>query len=312
MNHQGDTRQSCVCYIANEGYLFQTLTSALQAKRLAGSAFDIVLVNLTAHPTSETDIVAGICEKNNIVFITMAPTFLENLPFVYSRMFIDEFLPDRYLDILYMDGDTQIIKDISPLLRMPLRPGFICGARDPMVFLNKAGALPDNLKAEIKKFGDDYINAGILRFDRATWSSLSKEALALKYASTSKPTFEDQTVINTVAQHRIEFASISWNFPGFILGYGFEEHFTPKVVHFMSDPRPWEGAYAPWGRKWAAPYDDLLQTYPSLHGIQSHYSFPKSLAYKVKQIVKSARERRIWRDGRLIESMLTLNQSTSI
>jgi lipopolysaccharide biosynthesis glycosyltransferase len=312
MDHQGATRQSCVCYIANEGYLFQTLTSALQAKRLAANTFDIVLVNLTANPTSETDIVSEICEKTGIILITTAPTFLEKLPFVYSRMFIDEFLPEHYTDILYMDGDTQIIQDITPLLQMKLRPGFICGARDPMVFLNKAEALPNNLKTEISRFGDDYINAGILRFDRTTWASLSKEALALKYRSTSKPTFEDQTVINTVAQHRIEFASLSWNFPGFIIGYGFEEHINPKIVHFMSDPRPWEGAYAPWGRKWAAPYNDLLQLYPSLQGIQSQYSLHKALAYKIKQTVKSARERRIWRDGRLIESVLTLNRSTSI
>jgi hypothetical protein len=149
MDHQGATRQSCVCYIANEGYLFQTLTSALQAKRLAANTFDIVLVNLTANPTSETDIVSEICEKNDIILITTAPTFLEKLPFVYSRMFIDEFLPEHYTDILYMDGDTQIIQDITPLLQMKLRPGFICGARDPMVFLNKAEALPNNLKTEM-------------------------------------------------------------------------------------------------------------------------------------------------------------------
>jgi lipopolysaccharide biosynthesis glycosyltransferase len=312
MYHQVDKHQSCVCYIANEGYLFQTLASALQIKKLMTAVADVVLVNLTAKPTSETDIVADICEQNGIILITKSPDFMGKLPFVYSRMFFNEFLPEHYQDILYLDGDTQIVDDIAPLLQMPLRPGFICGVRDPMVFLNKAGALPDNLRTEVSKFGDDYINAGILRFDRATWLTLSKDALALKYASSSKPTFEDQTVINTVAQHRVEFASLSWNFPGFIIGYGFEKHFPPKIVHFMSDPRPWQGAYAPWGRKWAVNYDDLQQQYPSLKEIQSPLSLPKRMAYKTKQIVKSVRERHIWRNERLVEAMLTLNRSTTI
>ncbi len=309
---QDNTRQSCVCYIANEGYLFQTLASALQAKRQIATSSDIILINLTAKPTSKTDIVTSICDQNNIIMITKSPEFLENLPFVYSRMFFDEFLPKCYKEILYLDGDTQVVGDVTPLLQMRLRPGFICGVRDPMVFLSKVGALPKFLQEEVGKFGDDYINAGILRFDRATWSALSKEALVLKYASASRLTFEDQTVINIVAQQRIEFASLSWNFPGFIIGYGFEQHFPPKIVHFMSEPRPWQGTYAPWGKEWTLYYKELMELYPSLQGIQSPLSFPKKVAYKAKQIVKSARERRYWRDDRIVEAMKTLNQSTSI
>jgi lipopolysaccharide biosynthesis glycosyltransferase len=312
MNIRVGIQDSCVCYIANEGYLFQTLTSALQAKSLSGNSADIILVNLTANPTTETETVSDVCERSGIVFITKSPAFLEGLPFVYSRMFFDEFLPSQYINIVYIDGDTQIVSDITPLISMPLRPGFICAARDPMVFLNKAGALTDRNREEVSKIGDGYVNAGILRFNRSTWSSLSNEALALKRASVAKPVFEDQTVINIVAQNKIEFASISWNFPGFIMGYGFENQFPPKIVHFMSDPRPWQGIYAPWGKKWAEPYNDVTKLYPSLASLRPRHDVFQRAAYSAKQLVKSAKERRIWNDKALIDFVLELNRSVTI
>jgi lipopolysaccharide biosynthesis glycosyltransferase len=312
MNIRVGIQDSCVCYIANEGYLFQTLTSALQAKSISGNAADIILVNLTAKPTAETETVSEVCEKIGIIFITKSPDFLEGLPFVYSRMFFDEFLPSQYSNILYIDGDTQIVSDITPLVMMPIRPGFICAARDPMVFLNKAGALTDKNREEVSRIGDDYVNAGILRFDRSTWSSLSKDALALKRASVTKPVFEDQTVINIVAQNKIEFASISWNFPGFIMGYGFESQFPPKIVHFMSDPRPWQGIYAPWGKKWAEPYNDVTKLYQSLETLRSRHNIFQRAAYSAKQILKTAKERRTWRDKALVDSVTILNKSVVI
>jgi lipopolysaccharide biosynthesis glycosyltransferase len=312
MNIRVDVQDSCVCYIANEGYLFQTLSSALQAKSLSGNAADIVLINLTAEPTAETETVSKVCEHSGIIFITKNPGFLEDLPFVYSRMFFDDFLPSQYTNILYIDGDTQIVADITPLIDMPLRPGFICGVRDPMVFLNKAGALPSKYQEEVNKIGDGYVNAGMLRFSRSTWSSLSKEALALKRASVTKPVFEDQTVINIVAQNKIEFASIRWNFPGFIIGYGFESKFPPNIVHFMSDPRPWQGIYAPWGEKWVEPYNDITKQYPSLKSLRSRHDFLHGVAYTAKQIVKSTTERRTWHKQALIDSVTILNKSVAI
>lgn len=273
---------------------------------------DIILFDLTAGRGAESADIESVCVRNNIVYIWENPAFLGGLHIMNARLFLDQMLAPDYSEILYLDGDTQVVGDLTPLLEFSPRAGHLCAVRDPMVYLNGIKRLPDGFEAEIRPFGEDYVNSGVFRVNRHSWADISREALAQIGTATSALHFEDQTIINRVTEGRRDYASIRWNFPGFILGYGLEDIAQPSIVHFMSNPRPWQGSYAPWGRSWHQPYADVARKFPEIRQYCDALVFRKKAAYKIKQIAKSYVERKLWLSPAIVDHMKTLEGSSSI
>lgn len=304
-NAQSDT---CICYIGNRGYLFQTLVSALQARSHCSDAYDILLFDLSDDQGEENAAIKAVCEANQIRYIWESPRFLSGLHIMNARMFLDQLLPSDYKQILYLDGDTQVVDEIDPLLEHTPKPGYLCAARDPMIYLDRVGRLKSPFREEIAPYGDGYVNSGMLRVDRTTWADISKEALTTLRRGGPDLHFEDQSLINEVTNGRREFASLRWNFPGFIIGYGLETIAPPAVVHFMSNPRPWQGAYAPWGRGWHQPYLEVVRRFPSLEAYRRRLGLQQFAAYKVKQIGKAFVESRVWKNPLIREEVNRLER----
>ena len=286
--------RSCVCYMANQGYLFQSLVSAIQARVFSPPDCDIIIYDLTKEPGEESRRIARVCAIKGILYIWADPGFLGDLHIMNARLFLDQLLPVEYNEILYLDGDTQVVGDLTPLLSFQPQPGGLCAVRDPMIYLRGINRLSDEFEDEIRSFGDDYINSGVFRVSRASWADISREALAQMGAATKSLHFEDQTIINRVTEGRRDYASIRWNFPGFVLGYGVEAIARPSIVHFMSNPRPWQGSYAPWGRSWHEPYLAVASKFPEIAEYCDALDLRRRTAYKVKQLAKSYIERRVW------------------
>lgn len=305
MVHSASPR-SCVCYMANQGYLFQSLVSAIQARAFSPPDCDIILYDLTDIQGEESRSIQRVCEIKGIEYKWVHPSFLGGLHIMNARLFLDQLLPENYVEILYLDGDTQIVGDLGPLLTFQPQAGGFCAVRDPMIYLDGIGRLSSDFGEEIRPFGDSYINSGVFRVSRASWASISREALAQMGASTKMLHFEDQTIINRVIAGRCDYASIRWNFPGFLLGYGIEEIAQPSIVHFMSNPRPWQGSYAPWGRSWHRPYTAVAREFPEIAIYCDALSLRRRAAYKVKQLAKSFVERRIWNDAELKRHIASL------
>lgn len=304
--------RSCICYIANQGYLFQSLVSATQARDFSPAHWDVIIYDLTANPGEESRRIQHVCQAKNIVYVWEDPAFLGDLHIMNARLFLDQLLPSDYAEILYLDGDTQVVGDLTPLLAFQPQPGGLCAARDPMIYLNRIDRLRDDLEDEIRPFGDDYVNSGMFRVNRASWAAISREALAQMGEATSALHFEDQTIINRVTDGRRDYASIRWNFPGFVLGYGLDTIASPTIVHFMSNPRPWQGAYAPWGRTWSLPYLAIVREFPEIREYCVALDLHKRTAYKVKQLAKTYLERRVWSEPELLDHVRRLEQQADV
>lgn len=304
--------RSCICYIANQGYLFQSLVSAIQARQFSPAHWDVIVYDLTREPGEESRRIEHVCAAKGVVYRWEDPAFLGGLHIMNARLFLDQLLPADYAEILYLDGDTQVVGDLAPLLDFQPQPGGLCAVRDPMIYLSGIARLRGDFEDEITEFGENYVNSGVFRVSRASWADISREALAQIGTATSALHFEDQTVINRVTEGRRDFASIRWNFPGFVLGYGIDTIAPPAIVHFMSNPRPWQGAYAPWGRSWHKPYLAIAREFPEIGEYCDALDLRRRAAYKVKQIAKSYLERRLWSEPELLEHIRRLEMRAAV
>ncbi len=249
-----------VCYTATAGYLFQTVVSALQARSQVDPSVG-VYVCLFGEPGDEQRRFLEVCERNQVTLVTAPVSTLQGLHASYARLFLDLLLPGEVDEVLYLDGDTQIVADLTPLvLAIPPVDGALA-VRDPMVFTRVAHAglgrkiderwdrsgIPDTIRPH-------YVNSGVLRLARETLRSLRHEVLTTMSGALPSLHYGDQDAINLVLQDRLETISMSWNFPGFLLDTQFVELAPPKIIHFMSSPRPWNADLRPCGQVHHQPY----------------------------------------------------------
>lgn len=298
----------CICYVANEGYLFQTLLSAIQARaRTTISQCDIIILDMTAQEGRESRIIAEICQMESIIYAWHDPRILNGLHISAARLLLYTMLPPVYTEILYLDEDIQIVGDLDPSLLLNPGPGKIAGARDIMVYLEKLGVPRPEWQANKTNTGTAYVNAGVLRVNRAEWADIGKAALDV-IEKGGPLSFFDQDAINKVMGSNIDHVSMAWNFPGFMLNSGIEHKIPPVVVHFMSNPRPWEGSYLPWGRTWHLPYLELMKRYPALVPYRKKLSPYYFLGYKAKQAIGYVRDG-TWRSSELANEIMALEKS---
>jgi lipopolysaccharide biosynthesis glycosyltransferase len=303
--------RSCICYIANQGYLFQSLVSGVQARAFSPESWDVIIYDLTGNPGEESHRIKHVCEAKGILYRWEDPSFLGPLHIMNARLFLDQLLPSDYQEILYLDGDTQVVGDLGPLLSFQPQVNGLCAVRDPMIYLSGIGKLRENFEEEIRPFGDSYVNSGVFRVNRASWAAISQEALD-HIADAGALHFEDQTIINRVVQGRCNYASLRWNFPGFVLGYGVDAIVPPSIVHFMSNPRPWQGSYAPWGPSWHKPYVAIADEFPEISDYCAALDLRKRAAYKVKQMAKSYVERQLWNEPKILNHIRRLEQNSVV
>jgi hypothetical protein len=89
--------------------------------------------------------------------------------------------------------------------------------------------------------------------------------------------------------------SFKWNFPVFLLNTGLDEIVEPRVYHFMSNPRPWQGPFQPWGHRWHSTYQHLVADHPELVQYMPTLSAPRYLKYFLQQHYKKRIETVVWR-----------------
>lgn len=301
----------CICYIANTGYLFQTLLSATQARAHTSSdQCDVLILDISATYGTENRIIAEVCEQENVKYRWYDARILDGAHVISARLILDRLLPEIYTEILYLDGDIQVVGDLGPVLALQPGAGKIAAVRDIMVFLESLGHPTPDWQANKAQTGTSYVNAGVLRVNRGDWAAIAREARAVMARDASLP-FAEQDAINMVMGSNIDHLSVAWNFPGFMLRSGLEHRVAPVIVHFMSNPRPWQGSYLPWGRTWHLPYLALTDRYPALAPYRQRLRPLRYLGYKVKQPVSFVRDS-IWRSAPLQHSIMAFEESAIV
>lgn len=278
-----------------------TLLSASQLRRdLPRAAADIVVVCFGL-ATDVTAAAAALCARGGIRFILVPTALLDGAPMICARFFLPAILESHYRDIVYLDGDTQVSGSLEPLLAHAVEPGELLAAPDPMAVMIDSPSAPwPARRAYFERLGvprhrqRHYFNSGVLRFRRDDWQDLSRDCLKLCAERGSALEFRDQDALNIVVGDRHRPISFRWNFPPFFMNFGAEAAIAPRIYHFMSNPRPWHGAFAPWGRAWHDPYLTFLADNPALAHSMQRVGRLHAVKYTAQQRFKRHMEARQW------------------
>jgi lipopolysaccharide biosynthesis glycosyltransferase len=134
----------------------------------------------------------------------------------------------------------------------------------------------------------------VLRFNRQDWQTISTAALAASSSRGHGLQFPDQDALNLIFGSDYLRMSYRWNFPSFFLNYVFQDLITPSIYHFMSSPRPWDGAFRPWGKTWHNPYLKLTSDHPELARFHKSLGLLKFVKYAAPQRIKRVIEMPLW------------------
>ena len=156
----------------------------------------------------------------------------------------------------------------------------------------------------------NYVNAGVIRLPLERVPEIRRLVLEMVGSGRDLP-FKDQDAINLLLADDLEVVSSDYNFPGFLLGTDLERAGAPKIIHFMSSPRPWNAALAPWGRGYFAPYVEFAAKHPASDAYWAKFSVRQSLRYRAQYAYKYVTERRNFtspaslREYRALETSIT-------
>jgi lipopolysaccharide biosynthesis glycosyltransferase len=306
-----------VCYTATAGYLFQTVLSALQARSFTGKGISVCVCYLGDDKSDELYKFGQICKDNDIEIISAPLSLIDGLNPQYARLFLDKLLPPSVEEILYLDGDTQIVQDITALVEATPPADGALAVRDPMVFIRRTDAtfrrkidawwdssgMPDDVRG-------DYVNSGVIRISRSDIGPLREEVLRRFGGRLHTLHFADQDAINIALQGRLTTISMSWNFPGFLLGTQLVDLAQPRIIHFMSNPRPWNAALPPWGATHHQPYRRFVLDYPEIADYWKRLTGRHMLKYLLQQQYKWLTERRAWQSSDAALAFRDLENST--
>jgi lipopolysaccharide biosynthesis glycosyltransferase len=125
--------------------------------------------------------------------------------------------------LIWLDSDAIVLGELAPLWNINLEGMPLAAAQDP------CGNPHINFKNK-----NSYLNAGVLVYDMKIWL---KEKLSTKLVEDAKENLwvdYDQGAFNSVLAGRWKELDIRWNNCD-------PEDMSTKVMHFMSQPKPWEG-----------------------------------------------------------------------
>ena len=252
-----------------------------------------------------------ICRERGIKLISVPPSAIDHMPIMFGRFYLSRLLDAHYRAVVYMDGDTQVSGSLQPLFEAQLEPNRFLAVRDPMsIMIDTQSRAWRERRDYFRRIGigerglSRYFNSGVLRFNRSDWDATSRAALQTSARHDHGLKFPDQDALNLAFGSDYLTMSYRWNFPSFFLSCGLEDLIAPKIYHFMSNPRPWNGPFRPWGRAGYKPYLALAKDYPQLQAFLKPIGRYKTVKYTVQQRLKSYLESPAWRTSQVRERII--------
>lgn len=303
--------QCCICYTTDPGYLLPTFVSATQARQLSSAENADVLIFCIGTPGEAARVMARSCAVEGIGFSVISPEDIAGADAMMARLFLDRMVPLSYSQLLYIDGDTQIVGSLDPLLTANVPAGFFMAAKDPLAFsISPSDSRQDEPGAYLRSVGvspaqrHHYFNSGVLRINRDGWDELGREAWRLFLSMRDRSRYPDQDALNLASKGRHIPISLAWNFPIFLRNAGIEQIIKPRIVHFPGRPKPWYGGFLPWGKAGYQPYMDAVRRHPELATLTTAMPKFQRLKYHGQQYYKYIAESMAWRKGFRMQAML--------
>jgi lipopolysaccharide biosynthesis glycosyltransferase len=283
--------------------MLPTLLSAIQARRNVSPEKAEVIIFFIGPDDDVTRMFDALCRQHAVEFRVVPQSGIENLPVNFARHFLDRFLEPRFADVIHTDGDTQISGSLDPLVDASLPPGKFMATPDPMaVMIHEPSRGSTARRAYFRSIGipdgqlDRYFNSGVFRVHRTDLAEISRECLKLCRENGSRFRFSEQDAFNIAFGRDVALMSFKWNFPVFFMNCGYDQLIAPRLFHYMSNPRPWQGAFLPWGSQAHRAYYDLVQQHPELACYLQPHRGLKAVKYRAQQRYKRLVERHTWTD----------------
>jgi lipopolysaccharide biosynthesis glycosyltransferase len=251
-----------VFYVTDAGFAFPTLVSALAVREQAGPEITDIRIVLTNVSSDFAERLSDFLAPFAIQVNTMPSELYSNFDLAsfnkthvprssLGRFFMLECSPGTYEHVIYLDGDTWISGDITPLIKYRPPKGMIAAAEDPSYYYrNNLGENGKRTRSYFKGLGIDsskgYFNAGVLSADKEAWNDISNNAFDFFANNTTACVYHDQSALNVAAQGRRVRLSPRWNFFDHYSYWDLEERIKPAIYHFAGGAKPWTGRFFPW------------------------------------------------------------------
>ena len=154
----------------------------------------------------------------------------------YVRIFLQDYVPHHYERLLYIDGDTLVDVDPSPLCQVDMQ-GQILGAVLDLGRITAGFEQEDKERLSLSG-SQGYFNSGLLLIDYKKWRNEDLPAQVLKAFQDKQLvlTLGDQCVLNYVMRGSWLALNYKWNTQGVTANYFLNK---PALVHFVGSRKPW-------------------------------------------------------------------------
>jgi len=196
-------------------------------------------------------------------------------PTPYCRWFIPEYLPAEIHRVLYVDSDTLVCRNLTPLFQSDLQERPVAAVED----LDAANSIP--------RLGlppsAGYLNSGVLLMDTDRWrqldvaGSVSRDCAQARY-NPAQWKYPDQDGLNLLLQGNWARLAPEWNCyaclrlhqPNDLSPAQRAAVTNPGIIHFTGPEKPWIAPHAP-------PYQNLYRHHTRQAGIR----FPRPLSIRL-------------------------------
>jgi len=151
----------------------------------------------------------------------------------YYRLLLPEIVPQSAEQVLYLDSDTIVLSDVSPLLQTDMQGKALGGVVD----------LTGKEMAERLKI-PQYVNAGVLLFDLRSWraNDYGRKCIEFARSNPNAAIFADQCLINIVLANDVFTLEPKWN--RFVTAqHSSDDAGDAAILHFIMADKPWHAWY---------------------------------------------------------------------
>ena len=197
----------------------------------------------------------------------------------YARLLIPSVFA-QFETVLYLDGDTWILDDLSPILLNPLPDGNSLGAVPDLVMAKhvlEKSPTPKKTKTlsadrylseklEIQSV-NDYFNSGVLVFHPSQMSPETFNEHWLENIRHNHYWFPDQDILNTYAKGQFARLDGEWNYLSQSTWPKSPTNQSIKILHLAGKTRPWRIHMG----KFYQNYHQFVRGSAARHGVTKAY-----------------------------------------
>lgn len=271
-------KTTLVVFVTDGGFLVPSLVAASQLlNQSIDEIADIIIYTVDVKP----EILADLRKHNPRLRFEDMPADLfrppENVDFAknhvpvtsLARLALQEVMDRKYTDIVYIDGDVQVVGDVRRLIQCKVPAGKIMAGLGS-AWLDDGKDEVATPRGYLEALGNvapaDYFNAGVLAFSAETWRENAIKALHFFFAHSTACIRHDQSALNAIFKDNVVHLPPKYNFHSVYADLGVQRDYQPAIIHFTGPNKPWGRPAAPWWGRFRDSYRDLIKQQPYLAG----------------------------------------------